>query len=310
MDDPHWSSSKGIAVIISPVSNGGLNTNTPQYIFSAQWAASLGAPPLDVCSCPDYQGDGGIPANTCTNTGANVTGMPAVFETPFKTALKKFYRAVMAHLSSASYSASVAYVRAGVAVGGEAFPWCAAELESLPSVTPNTDSGLKTVWTNYANEMYTFEHSLGTSVHLMAAPDGGQNAIVTLDWADTEASYAAAQGLDIGSESLQASDIAAVSAGQACGNDWCSIFSRYQKQSPILEVQTATASDPTGQGTGSLVQLLPFALQRGANAIELYPVDLFIAFDPNYNPTNVPGYSGYGAAYRQTILTTEKGSSP
>jgi hypothetical protein len=310
MTNPNWSADKKIVIVLSPVGHHEVgNDSTPVYVFTKGWADSLQAAPLDVCTCENYPGDGRQALDTCANAGSNAaldpSGMPAVFELPFRTALRAFYKAAIAHFNSVSYRSSIAYIRAGISAGGEAFPWCSPELETLRAA----NGQLKTAWLGYAKEMYTYEAGLDAKYPIMAATNGGQNSLVDVSWSDDEAADAIAQHLVLGSQGLQESDISAFAAGQGCSNDFCRIFSLYHNQSSILEIQTDNPTNPSGQGTtGSLVNLLPFAVARFATYIEVFPQDLLTAFDPNYNPSGGYGYNSDHSSYSQAIASAQKGA--
>jgi hypothetical protein len=310
----NWSASKKIGIVLSPVTDGGINTSTPAYVFTSAWATTAGASaPLDECNCTYYPGDSGAPPPSgcwSSTTNSDTSGQPAAWEKPFYVALENFYSAAVTHLNSASYSSAIAYVRMGLSGGGEEFPACSSNLESL--VTPSTNAELKSVWTGYTDTMFVYESGLGSQHPLMAAPNGGQNSIVTDSWADVEASDAVANGLELGSEGLQFQDTIYVFTGLPCSNDWCNTFST--NNPPIREQQTLQQSVPaenvcgsnTSAGgdytdTGSLVCLLPF-VEGKANSVELYPGDMFLAYDPNYS-----GYSTYGSAYSTAISNARAG---
>ena len=314
----NWNASKKVGIVLSPVTNGnstsGANISTPSYVFSSTWATTAGASsPLEECTCGYYPGDSGAPTNNgCWNssTSSDTSGMPAAWQKPFYVALQNFQSAAISHINSASYSYAVAYVRMGLAAGGEMFPYCSSNLETL--VSPSTAAELESVWTGYADTMFVYEGGLGSQHPIMAAPDGGQNAVVTGAWADTEASDAVGQGLQLGSEGFQFQDTIHVYTGLPCSNDWCYTFST--DDPPIRELQTLQQSVPaentcgsnTSAGgdytdTGSLVCLLPYA-EGKANSVELYPGDMFLSYDPNYT-----GYSTYGAAYASAIAHARAG---
>lgn len=316
-----WGASKKVGIVLSPVSNGGDNSSTPAYVFSTAWATTAGASgPLDECTCGGYAGDG-IPATACWNisTGPatpDYSGFPLVFEKPFYVALENFYNNAVSHINAASYAPYVAYIRMGLAAGGEEYPYCSANTESYLSISAAT---FETDWTTYANTMFTYEGGLGSQQPLMAAPNGnGTNSGVPSDaYADTEAADAVAQGLMLGSEGLQSNDTfdtnCSVSGGTS--NDWCYTFQKYD---PVIrELQTLAASTPSentcttdylnsmntqSQNTGSLVCLLPF-VEGKANSVELYPNDMFLSYDSNYT-----GYSTYGSAYSTAISNLRSGN--
>jgi hypothetical protein len=314
----NWTASKKVGIILSPITDGNVNTSTPAYVFSTGWATRAGASvALDECVCGGYTGDSGVPTtNGCwsqsNSTSTDISGMPAVWEKPFYVALQNFYSAAVTHLNSASYSSAIAYIRMGLSSGGEEYPHCSANLESL--VTPSTPAELETVWTNYTNSMFIYESGLGSQLPLMAAPNGNGTAsgVPSDAWADTEASDAVANGLNLGSEGLQFQDSIHVFTGLACSNDWCNTFST--DNPPIRELQTLQQSVPaentcgssTSAGgdytdTGSLVCLLPF-VEGKANSVELYPEDMFLAYDPNYS-----GNGTYGTAYSTAISNARAG---
>jgi hypothetical protein len=261
-----------IAIVVSPVSFMGMNTNTPAYVFTQQWANTAGASkPQDVCFCGEYGGDQKPPSNSCSNSGNDTTGFPAVFETPFEVALQNFYEQVIQHYNSSTqvpWRSHIAYIRFGLAVGGEAYPMCKPQLQTLlPSQSTLTD-----VMESYAKQMYAYEAGRSPSFPVMAAPSGPQ-----------EAADASNNNLVLGNEDLNIGNL------NNCRNAWCTFFITYYNQSPILELQTAGPTDPAGAGApGSLLQLLPFAISEYANDFELWSPDLLFAFDPNYNPSGLP----------------------
>ena len=316
----NWDASKKVGIVLSPVTDGmgssGVNTSTPAYVFSTAWAGT--SAPLDECTCSGasgYNGDGATgTVNTCWNISSGPTtpdysGYPAVFEEPFQNALQAFYQNAVSHLNSlstATYSSSIAYIRMGLAGGGEAYPFCASNLETLSSVTGHNAAGLKTAWTTYADNMYIAEAGFGSLSPIMAAPSGSlSGTIVTNAWADAEASDAIAKKLVLGSEGFQYQDTNTT----PCSNDWCVTFTD-TPVAPILELQLVDPSIPsenncsTGSGytVGSLVCLLPF-VEGKANSLELFPQDLFIAYDSHDS-----NYSTYGTAYATAISNLRSGN--
>jgi hypothetical protein len=316
----NWDATKKIGIILSPVTDGGLNSSTPEYVFSTTWATHVGASgPLDECTCTGYPGDGATgTTNTCWNISSgpatpDYAGFPLVFELPFYTALQNFYSAAVTHINSASYSSAVAYVRMGLAGGGEEYPFCSTNIKSYLGISSAT---FQSDWTGYANSMFVDESGLGSQLPLMAAPNGnGTNSGIPSDaYADTEAADAVAAGLNLGGEGLQSNDTfdtnCSVSGGSS--NDWCYTFQK--NDPPIRELQTLGYSDPSestcttdylmagntdSENTGSLACLLPF-IEGKANSVELYPNDMFAAYDPNY--------SGYiGSTYSTPIAHARAG---
>ena len=308
-----WDATKKIGIVLAPVTSpttgSQVNLATPGYVFTTTYATSLGASPQDECTCSSWGGDGSVPtSNGCwnANTSGDTSGFPAVWETPFQTALKAFYSNAVTYLNStATYSSYISYVRMGLAAGGEEYPFCYANLAGL---APGGD--LKTAWLGNANTMFTYEAGLGSELPLMASPNGGQNATIDYTWADSEASDAYTEGLNLGNQGFQDNDLFAT--GHDCSNDWCYTYTTYP--TPIMELQTLTASEPADIGggltpcasnyspdTGSLVCLLPFA-EGKVNVVELLNADMFTAYD-----SNDANYGTYGTAYATAISNLRTG---
>jgi hypothetical protein len=309
----NWDATKKVGIVLSPVTDGHSNSSTPAYVFTSAWATTAGAStPLDQCTCTDYAGDSGAPVNQCWNQSGggstDTSGMPAVWEKPFYVALENLYSKAVTHLNSATYAPYIAYIRMGLSTGGEEYPHCSANLETL--VSPSTAAELETVWTTYANTMFTYENGLVSQQPLMAAPNGnGTNTGVPSDaWADTEAQDALNEGLQLGSEGLQYND----TVSTPCSNDWCNTFT-FTPTPLIHELQTYAQSIPSQTTCGStggygnndvnsLKCILSF-VEGKANSIELYPGDVFLAFD-----SATTGYSTYGAAYATAISKIRAGN--
>jgi hypothetical protein len=268
-------------------------------------------PALDVCFGSDYTGSGSPEqgSNKCYNNGTNKTGFPAIWEPPFANRAQKLYNNVVQHFSGGieTYQGQILYIRLGIAVGGEAFPWDAPQLKNLLSL--NTNDQLKQVWLNYAASVYANNAATlaaqfpAPSWKLMAGVNYGPNKDIT--WADSEAASAAAQGLVIGSEALQSSDQTAYASGTPCSNDWCSIFNQYVFSVPIRESQTAglacplpNESDCTNIHAGSLTNLFVFGVQRHISHFEIFGNDLRCAFDSSYHSGGGTGYTS-GPTYAE-----------
>jgi len=278
---------KKVNIIVRPVSNGGVNHITPDYVFSEKWAQSVGAPPLDVVTCRAYQGD-----------GSRESGFPAVYEAPFKTAYKKFIAAVLAHYANDPH---IGYIRFGLAVGGEAFAWCSDDLKALRG----QNGFSKSRWLEYVEEMDAYEESLHPTMQLMAAiNEQRDNAHDSWDmsYADEEAKMAVAHGQGFGCQGWQRSDIDAYAAGKPCTSDWCALFEKYTGKVP-LELQQAGPSDPNGGNrTGLMSEIIPFAVAHHATILEIYVPDLHVALVPGH-----PAHGQYGEAWRRAMVNAHQG---
>ena len=102
--------------------------------------------------------------------------------------------------------------------------------------------------------------------------------------------------IGFGSQGLQQSDITNY---PNCTANWCNLFAQFTGQA-ALELQTYLLSCPDNScTTGSLVNLVPFAISHHATVLEIYYQDWLTAYDPNY--------PGYFTAY-QAILQTASGT--
>jgi hypothetical protein len=270
-----YDAGKTVNLIIRAVSNGDSNSLTPSYVFSSQWASSLGAPPLDVVTCGSYPGNGHARS-----------GYPVVYELPFKVAYKKFVAAALSHYANNPH---IGYIRVGLSVGGEVYPWCSPVLPGFSQTT----------WLNYVDEMNAYERSLNSSVQLMAALN---QVYVSGRWDQSyttaEARSAVANGQGIGTQGWQQADIANFKAGLPCTSDWCTLFDQYAGQVPLELQQAGDSVANGGTTTGSMADIIPFAAAHHTDILEIYIEDLMTAFDPNW-----PSYSEYGSSYRQAMVT-------
>jgi hypothetical protein len=197
----------------------------------------------------------------------------------------------------------IGYLRFGLGTGGEG-------LASAGTRTPSclaqwNAAGYQTAWPAYVRDLIAFEGSFHAGHQLMIAI----NTFDAIPAPQTVAQEASQNGIGFGMEGLQASDAAAISAGQPCGDsNWCAVFNHFAGTVP-LHLQTLYQSDPSGvPATGSeprgIVRVgpLPPLLQAGlavhSQIFEIYAQDWLIAFDPQY-----PGYTQYHAAYAQAIAS-------
>ena len=270
---------KRVNLIVWGVSDSRPNNGTPAYVLGD----------------PNYQ------SVTCQENGVTLQ-YPVYYAGSYRSNYKTFIQAVMNRYGG---NANVGYIRFGLARGGEVFPTCLAQMMTFSGFSTTTE--FNTQWESYLAEMTQFQQGIETQIvnasgraaQLMAALDqyGSPTQYAVTDF---EAANAKSLGFGFGSQGLSASDMAAYKAGQPCAADWCAMF---QKESGLvpLELQTIAASDPTNTpgGTGTLVNLLPFALGLGAQIFEVYIQDLQVAYDPT--SANYAQYSqAYQAAFQQT----------
>ena len=270
---------KTVNLIVWGVSDSRPNNGTPSYVLND----------------PNYQ------SVTCQENGQTLQ-YPVYYAGSYQSNYKTFIQAVLNRYGG---NPNVGYIRFGLARGGEVFPTCLAQMMTFSGFS--TIGQFNTQWENYIATMTQFQKSLETQIvqsvgraaQPMAALDqyGSPTQWAVNDW---EAANAKSLGFGFGSQGLSASDIAAFNAGQPCAADWCAAFQQDYGLVP-LELQTIAASDPTNApgGTGTLVNLFPFALGLRAQIFEVYLADLQVAYDPTS-----ASYAQYSQAYQSVFQQT------
>ncbi len=261
------SAGKRVNIIVEPISEPGgpKNLATPGYVVGA----------VDTVTCSAY------------------AGFPVVWETAFKDNYKNFIAAVIARYAS---NPNVGYMRFGLTVGGEIYPFCASALAAyLPD-----GGGVQAAILDYDAEMLAFEKQQSPTFYVVGPTTyAGTDAT----YVNAEAANAVAQGFGFGSQGLQASDLTTY---PVTATNWGKLFNQYAGQAPILELQTFGQSDPSGtcatsdggcingaqQATGPLPPLLALALAHNVTTFEIYTKDLLVAYDPAN-----PDYATYHTAY-------------
>ncbi len=260
-------------------SNGTNNTTgncaIPAYVWSA-----LGSANYTVCST--QYGNQQMP---------NYLDRDA-FQIPYQ----QFMAATIQHYGS---DANIGYIRFGLGHGGESFPVTGWNTAGTACANSYAAWGTTvSTWESYLSTMLNYESTLQSDTQLMVGitPMGVPDTQVP----DFLAPLAVPMGIGFGSQGLQQSDITDY---PNCTADWCNLFATYNKQVP-LELQTYMQSCPQNNcTTGSLVNLVPFAVSHNASVLELYYQDWLLAFDPSYS-----GYSQYGASYAQVL--TQAANTP
>jgi iron uptake system EfeUOB component EfeO/EfeM len=257
---------------ISPCSNGVSNTTGNCGIPSYVWTA-LG--PSNYVTCSTQYGNQQIP---------NYLSQ-AAFQLPYQ----QFMSAMMAKYGA---DPNIGYIRFGLGHGGETFP--SAGWNDTTTICGQAFAAWGytiSAWETYLAGMLNYESNLHASKQLMVGvtPMGVPNTAVP----DFIAPIALPMSVGVGSQGFQLSDITNY---PNCTADWCNLFARYAGQAP-LELQTYLQScgDNTC-ATGSLVNLIPFAVTHHVSILEIYYQDWLVAFAPGY-----PGNSQYGAAYAQVL---------
>jgi hypothetical protein len=294
--------------VIRLVSNNGNNTSTPAYVYGAQWAQHLGTTPLDYAYCGGYEGD---KSGSGIGNSGDTTTFPAVWEEPFQVASQNFISALIAHLNglTTGIGPQILYVRIGYTGGGEAFPSCEPQLETIAGV-----SGVQALMANYFVPGYKSEadfiHSQTPKTQLEMSVNCGN----PLSWCQynslPESGDLQADSLGIGNQGLQVGDAAAIQNGQETSNGWYADYTTHPNND-WREMQTLKQSCPTGTPhtrcasesltTGSLTDIFPIVRQyANLNSLELYTGDVLCTYYPGYNPPQgTPTYTDcQNASYR------------
>lgn len=293
-------------VVWSAVDQGNGNYNWTQLDAEIdQWAQAGKSANLIVWGVSDTRPNNGTPAYvlndpnyqsvTCQENGVTLQ-YPVYYAGSYPAYYKTFIQAVMSRYGG---NPNIGYIRFGLARGGEVFPTCLSQMMTFSGFS--TIDQFNAQWESYLTGMLQFHKQLqtqivsasGSAAQLMTALDQ-YGSPVQYAVTDFEAANAKSFGFGFGSQGLSASDISAFNAGRPCAADWCASFQSDYGLVP-LELQTIAASDPTNApgGTGSLVDLLPFALGLHAQIFEVYIQDLQVAYDPTSS-----SYAKYGQAYQ------------
>lgn len=290
------------AIVLEPI-NFNSNTATPAYIYSAQWAKSLGATQLDYAACPTHPGNGSTPLNTYAHNG-DVSAFPAVWEKPMQVGWHNFLAKAIAHYNSVSFKNQIAYIRVGYSEGGQASDPC----ESVFIQMTGSITNLQVDWVGGNQAQSNFIASQDPQVHYQMAMACSAQGWNCTDWADVEAATDIANHIGIGCEGAQYNDIQSEQNGVPSACDWVALFNKYSQAPVVRELQSWTQSSVQGKmPTGSLVNLLPFEASNNASYVELYFQDLACAYIPGYSD-NTGCASGYAAyvPYQQAIAAAEQ----
>jgi hypothetical protein len=279
-------------------------TSNPQYDFStfdaeiAPWIAAGKKVNIIVWGVSDTAVNNATPQYVWENLGSsNITScggekIPNYFSSAYQIPYQAFMAQVIKHYGG---NGSIGYIRIGLGRGGETFPGQNFGTDPCTNTFINKWGWSDTTWTNYVNAMLEYEAKLKSPKQLMV----GIDSVDSNSMPDAEAAAAVSLKMGFGNQGMQANDIAKY---PHCSSDWCDLFAEYKGDEP-LELQTIALSSPGGGApVGSLVKLLPFAVENHATILEIYCYDWLLAFDPQY-----PGYSSYGEAYATTFKAAAQG---
>ena len=221
-----------------------------------------------------------VPSVTCPAFGH----VPVFWNPEFMGAYQSFMRATVDKWGK---NPSVGYIRFGLGAGGEIYPACMHFLG---------DQGFSdSTWQKYIFDMLDYQKTLNSPKQLAV----GLNAYGDpphLDFSAAVAARAVQDGIAIGNQGLTASDPRDDASGKPCMADWCRIFRQMRGKVPLI-LQTGHPTEPDRSGEiGSLVDMLPFAVEQKVQVFELYPQDWLVAYDPF-----TPGYPRHHEEYQKVI---------
>jgi|HubBroStandDraft_6_1064221.scaffolds.fasta_scaffold00599_27 hypothetical protein len=296
--------------------------------------AAVGTGFLGDANAPNSFTNGGatfsVNTSNCATTNpcpaADVaSGMPLAWETPFSIAANTFVSGndgssncsgspcpgVLQHYAAASWASQILWISAGTPYGGEfhgsleayftgaAFSMTFAQWSGLfiSYFGGNIFAGNSAEWSALAPP-FSLMIPIGTY--------DGCSSSGCVNYANLTASTALAYpAYSPGAEGLQISDLTNYAAGNAVQDNYAAIFPAYPKTAfhQLMQLSNDCPTGTTSGGgcnalqvqTGSLTALLPFATQRHANLIMVWPTASHCTFNSNYAGTD-PTYAECQAA--------------
>ena len=261
-------------IVVGANEGGTSNYSTPPYVFTAAYAATLGAPPQDQVVCGDWQGGPSSPvhgsstvsgvwntnacyssAGTCEGS-ADINGFPVVYEKPYMTAYQTFIANVLKHYSPAgthsgpALASHIGYIRFGMTSGGEATLVCNGVspgplgLAAQPlGFSKNAFVGSKAdPASGYISSMMAWIHAQTPSVSVGINSHGGPPNGTDLSYANAEAQLAVASHVGFGIEAFGIGDSYLTSRGMPCIDNWCDNFATYADAGVPLVLQNTIAA--------------------------------------------------------------------
>ncbi|HTR52155.1 MAG TPA: hypothetical protein VMJ10_15685 [Kofleriaceae bacterium] len=270
-----------VNLIAIGVPEGGTgNAATPAYVFSAEYAAQLGAPPQDFAVCALWPGGANAPVHGSTtasavwntsacytpggtcSASADTSGFPVVYEKPYETAYAGFVANVVQHysprgsMSGPDLASHIGYIRFGVTAGGEAQLICNSVWPGPGGLAAQPLAFAKTAFLDgYVQPLVGAMHAAQPAVGVLINTHDGPPSNTDVSYADIEAQLAVGAGVGIGMESLGIGDAYEYAHGGTCNDDWCANFDNttgvphvLQTTIPTLQPAFSVASI-TGNGT-------------------------------------------------------------
>ena len=274
-------------------------SKTPRYDWSsiddqiAPWVAAKKKVNLiiwattyskNASATPDYV-FAKVPSVNCPAFGH----VPVFWNGEFMRNYQSFMSAVVEKFGK---NPAIGYIRFGLGAGGEIYPACMHFM---------SDQGFSDdTWKKYIFDMLDYEKSLNSPKQLAV----GLNAYgepPKLDFSAAVAERAARDGIAIGNQGLSADDPRSDAAGKPCMADWCKVFRQSRGKVPLV-LQTLGPTHPDKSGdVGSLVDMLPFAVNQRVQIFEIYLQDWLVAYDQY-----TPGYPAHHEEYQRVLEDAAK----
>lgn len=215
--------------------------------------------------------------------------VPVFWNPEFMSSYQSFMATVVDRFGK---NPAVGYIRFGLGAGGEIYPACMHFMR---------EQGFSDgTWTKYIFDMLDYQKSLNSPKQLAV----GLNAYgepPKLDFSAAVAERAVKDGIAIGNQGLSADDARNDAAGKPCMADWCRVFRQARGKVPLI-LQTLGPTRPDHSGdVGSLVDMLPFAVNQRVQIFEIYVQDWLVAYDPGS-----PGYAQYHGEYQKVLEDAAK----
>jgi hypothetical protein len=214
----------------------------------------------------------------------------AVWNDYHRSEYKKFIKAVIERFQD---EPRIGFMRFGFGVGAENYPTNKLTADSPNRVKFNEAGFSFEVWRNHVFSMMDYVASLKSRKYInMTMNDVIGDPTYYKDFMER----AVGHGFGIGMQGLVATGEPAYKAGKRCYADWCNVYPALRGK-VALEAQTASGSSPdSSTRQGPLKSQVNFAIRQGVQILELYPVEWFIANNPNN-----PFHAKYGEEYRATL---------
>jgi hypothetical protein len=208
---------------------------------------------------------------------------------------KKFIKALIERFQDEK---RIGFIRFGFGVGAENYPTNKLTKDS-PNMPRFKEAGFSfQVFRNHVFSMMDYVASLKSRKYInMTMNDMLGDSTYYKDFMNKAVSH----GFGIGMQGLVGYSENQFLTKKRCYADWCNIYPSL-KGKVALEVQTAANSSPDSTTRqGPLFRQVDFAIRQGAQILELYPFEWFVAFNPQNG-----FHKKYGDEYQRALKDFHK----